>query len=230
LSGVRHAYDPTDTIAHIIRSEIIFLEAPMSVRESLLAILAQGPCYGNQLRAEFDRRTGSTWPINVGQIYHTLDRLERDRLVERGESDVPSQVTYRITAAGRAEASAWLSAPVIRPNATRDELTIKLALALTLPGVDVDSLIAAQLSETHRSVERAQRMRDAASEPHGPEELAAALVADALVVAAESEARWLELAGRRLAAARATGAEDRLPLRADAPKRGRPSLSSVPSS
>ena len=55
----------------------------MSVRLSLLAILDQGPCYGYQLRAEFDRRTGSTWPLNVGQIYNTLERLERDGLVSR---------------------------------------------------------------------------------------------------------------------------------------------------
>ncbi|CAI7673602.1 unnamed protein product [Penicillium discolor] len=59
----------------------------MSVRQSLLAILDQGPCYGYQLRHEFDRRTGSTWPLNVGQIYNTLERLERDGLVQRGEAD-----------------------------------------------------------------------------------------------------------------------------------------------
>jgi DNA-binding PadR family transcriptional regulator len=45
----------------------------VSVRQSLLAILDQGPCYGYQLKSEFDRRTGSTWPLNVGQIYNTLE-------------------------------------------------------------------------------------------------------------------------------------------------------------
>ena len=59
----------------------------MSVRQSLLAILDQGACYGYQLRAEFDRRTGSTWPLNVGQIYNTLDRLERDPMSLAGELD-----------------------------------------------------------------------------------------------------------------------------------------------
>ena len=59
----------------------------MTVRQSLLAILDQGPCYGYQLRAEFDRRTGSTWPLNVGQIYNTIDRLERDGLVAKGATD-----------------------------------------------------------------------------------------------------------------------------------------------
>lgn len=106
----------------------------MSVRLSLLAILDQGPCYGYQLRAEFDRRTGSTWPLNVGQIYNTLDRLERDGLVLKGETDDQGHVYWEITDAGRAEVSAWLASPVERTSGTRDELAIKLAIAATLPG------------------------------------------------------------------------------------------------
>ena len=81
----------------------------MSVRQSLLAILGQGPCYGYQLRAEFDRRTGSTWPLNVGQIYNTLDRLERDGLVRKGETDGHGHVYYEITDAGSAEVETWLA-------------------------------------------------------------------------------------------------------------------------
>ena len=85
----------------------------MTVRQSLLAILDQGPCYGYQLRAEFDRRTGSTWPLNVGQIYNTLDRLERDGLVAKGETDEQGHVYYEITDAGSLEVAAWLSSPVV---------------------------------------------------------------------------------------------------------------------
>ena len=80
----------------------------MSVRQSLLAILDQGPCYGYQLRAEFDRRTGSTWPLNVGQIYNTLDRLERDGLVEKGDVDEHGHVYWEITDAGADEVRSWL--------------------------------------------------------------------------------------------------------------------------
>ena len=84
----------------------------MSVRQSLLAILDQGPCYGYQLRAEFDRRTGATWPLNVGQIYNTLERLERDGLVVKDDVDEQGHVYWRITDAGRAEVRAWWAAPV----------------------------------------------------------------------------------------------------------------------
>ena len=114
----------------------------MSVRQSLLAILDQGPCYGYQLRSEFDRRTGSTWPLNVGQIYNTLDRLERDGLVEKGQTDAQGHVFWQITDAGSAEVRDWLAAPVERAAGTRDELAIKLAVAATLPGVAVSAIFS----------------------------------------------------------------------------------------
>ncbi len=53
----------------------------MSVRHSLLALLEEGPRYGYQLRSEFEHRTAAAWPLNVGQVYSTLARLERDGLV-----------------------------------------------------------------------------------------------------------------------------------------------------
>ena len=52
----------------------------MSIRHSLLALLVEGDAYGNQLRTAFEERTGGTWPLNIGQVYQTLDRLVRDGL------------------------------------------------------------------------------------------------------------------------------------------------------
>ena len=114
----------------------------MSVRGSLLAILDQGPCYGYQLRAEFDRRTGSVWPLNVGQIYNTLDRLEREGLVAKGEIDDEGHVYWEITDAGRAAArDVARPSPSSGPQGGRDELAVKIALAATLPGADVAAVI-----------------------------------------------------------------------------------------
>src|SRR6185437_15786259 len=101
---------------------------PVSVRLSLLALLAQGSSYGYQLRTELDWRTGGAGPINVGQIYNTLDRLERDKLVRKtGEANY-----YEITPAGRLAVDEWFATP-----SPHSELAEKLALAATLPGVDV---------------------------------------------------------------------------------------------
>ena len=69
----------------------------MSIRQGLLALLEQGPMYGYQLRAEFESRTGATWPLNVGQVYTTLARLERDGLVEPAGADGEGHVFYRVT-------------------------------------------------------------------------------------------------------------------------------------
>jgi len=192
----------------------------VSVRQSLLAILDQGPCYGYQLRAEFDRRTGSTWPLNVGQIYNTLERLERDGLVERGDADSHGHVYWQITDAGSAEVAQWLSSPVVRTQATRDELAIKLAVAATLPGVDVAAVIQAQRRASLSHLQGLQRAKYSGGDPEGPAELAWSLMADSMIFAAEAEVRWLDHTEQRLAQRpqHAMGLE----LAAERPKRGRP--------
>jgi len=192
----------------------------VSVRQSLLAILDQGPCYGYQLRAEFDRRTGSTWPLNVGQIYNTLERLERDALVQRGEADEQGHVYWQITDAGSAEVAQWLSSPVVRTQATRDELAIKLAVAATLPGVDVAAVIQAQRRASLSHLQSMQRAKYAGGDPEGPAELAWSLVVDSMIFAAEAEVRWLDHTEQRLALHpnHAMGLE----LATERPKRGRP--------
>ncbi|MGW9627050.1 PadR family transcriptional regulator [Microbacterium sp. NPDC055521] len=197
----------------------------MSVRQSLLAILDQGRCYGYQLRAEFDRRTGSTWPLNVGQIYNTLERLERDGLVERGATDERGHVYWQITPAGRAEVRVWLDRPVERGHGTRDELAIKLAVAATLPGVDVSSVIRHQRTASLTQLERLTGARPAGVDPGGPEELARSLVADSMIFAAEAEVRWLDHIEQRLSEHPQHALQ--LELSTERPKRGRPAKASA---
>ncbi|WP_119698095.1 PadR family transcriptional regulator [Microbacterium halotolerans] len=197
----------------------------MSVRLSLLAILDQGPCYGYQLRAEFDRRTGSTWPLNVGQIYNTLERLERDGLVTRSDADERGHVFWRITDAGSQEVIGWLGSPVERGGGTRDELAIKLSLAATLPGVDVAGVIQTQRRATLAQLQSLQRTKYAGQNPDGPEELAWSLVVESMIFAAEAEARWLDHTEQRLMMHpdHAIGLE----LSTKRPKRGRPAKQGV---
>ncbi|MGN6126723.1 MAG: PadR family transcriptional regulator [Humibacter sp.] len=195
----------------------------MSVRQSLLAILDQDACYGYQLRAEFDRRTGSTWPLNVGQVYNTLDRLERDGLVENAGADDQGHVFYAITESGRAEVRSWLSSPVERtPSAARDELVVKLALAATLPGVDVARVIQVQRAATMAVLQDLTRAKRAADDPADATEIAGSLVLDSLVFQAEAELRWLDHVEGSLAGF-ADQARRGVPVDTQKPKRGRPS-------
>lgn len=176
----------------------------MSIRQAMLALLEQGPMYGYQLRAEFEQRTGATWPLNVGQVYSTLSRLERDGLVEVVESgdseDDRTQVRYRATQAGRGEVSAWFSTPVPRSQPPRDELAIKLAIAVTLPGLDVGSIIQRQRTATITALQDYTRLKrtGAAASPVSAEDLAWSLVLDSLVFDAEAEVRWLDHCETRL--------------------------------
>ena len=176
----------------------------MSVRQALLALLEQGPMYGYQLRTEFERRTGSTWPLNVGQVYTTLTRLERDGLVaphtaESGD-DGEGHVVYRVTDAGRDEVAAWFTTPVERTQPPRDELAIKLALAVTVPGVDVGTVIQQQRSATMAALQDYTRLKRAgrAADPQVPSDMAWSLVLDSLVFSAEAEVRWLDHCEARL--------------------------------
>lgn len=190
----------------------------MSVRQSLLAILDQGPCYGYQLRAEFERRTGATWPLNVGQIYNTLDRLERDGLVAKDDVDPQGHVYWRITPAGSAEMRAWLDASVDRGRGPRDELAMKLAVAATLPGVDVARIIRAQRGASLARLRELGPRRDA--DATDPEDLARALVVDAMAGALEAELRWLERTEERLT--RHPARTMALAPATERPRRGRP--------
>ena len=181
----------------------------MSIRRGLLALLAQEPMYGAQLRSEFESRTGGTWPLNVGQVYTTLARLERDGLVEgAGGADPEGRIAYRLTDQGRAEVQLWWAAPVDRGDTPRDELVIKLALAVTVSGVDIARIVQTQRTATLRHLQDLTKLKRATSDdsvgglgprPGQHNELAWLLVLDNLVYAAEAEIRWLDHVESRLA-------------------------------
>ncbi|WP_326825205.1 PadR family transcriptional regulator [Streptosporangium sp. NBC_01639] len=158
----------------------------MAIRQGLLALLSQGPRYGYQLRAEFEASTGATWPLNIGQVYTTLSRLERDGLVAPGEQDDQGRVVYTITEAGRAELERWFSTPVTQSDRPRDELVIKLALAVTA-SADVRPVIQAQRTTTMRTLQELTRAKRASAA--GP---AQRLVLDSMIFQAEAEQRWLD--------------------------------------
>jgi DNA-binding PadR family transcriptional regulator len=163
----------------------------MSVRHGLLALLERGSRYGYQLRAEFERTTAGSWLLNIGQVYTTLARLERDGLVRALPAHDGGQRPYEITPGGRAELSMWFASPVERGDRPRDLLAIKLALALTTPGVDVPAVVQTQRAATTRTLQELTRLTAAVDEPAGTE-LAWRLVLESMVLQAEAEVRWLD--------------------------------------
>ncbi|MFC1417382.1 PadR family transcriptional regulator [Streptacidiphilus cavernicola] len=180
----------------------------MSIRHGLLALLEQGPRYGYQLRAEFEARTGATWPLNVGQVYTTLGRLERDGLVKPHGEDAEGHVFYAVTDAGRIELRSWFESPVDRSTPPRDELAIKLAMAVTVgalegSGVDVTAVVQGQRRHTMAAMQGFTRLKvkamAALERPDSSsQDLAWLLVLDQRVYQAEAEIHWLNNCETRL--------------------------------
>ncbi|MER6915178.1 PadR family transcriptional regulator [Streptomyces sp. NPDC000594] len=176
----------------------------MSIRHGLLALLEHGPRYGSQLRSEFESRTGATWPLNVGQVYTTLNRLERDGLVAQGGEDEGGHALYAITEAGHTELRSWFGRPVDRTSPPRDELAIKLAMAVGAPGVDIRDVIQSQRRHTVRAMQDYTRLKAQAlaaiesGESPERDDVAWLLVLEQLIFQTEAEARWLDHCEARL--------------------------------
>jgi DNA-binding PadR family transcriptional regulator len=171
------------------------LAEAMSVRHALLALLSEGPKYGLRLQQEFEERTGEVWPLNVGQVYITLQRLERAGLVESdGEDAAGPQKRYVITRAGGAELEDWLRTPVGDIPPPRDELVIKVLISLRVPGADVHDIVQVHRRHVIELMQRYWHLKAQAAE----DDVGLALVADAQLFRLEAVVRWLDATDARL--------------------------------
>ncbi len=167
----------------------------MAIREGLLALLATEPKHGYQLKVDFEQATGDAWPLNIGQVYSTLQRLERDGLVTADDTD-PDRKVYAVTEDGRAWLAAWLETPAPAAVARRDELAMKVLLATVAGSVPPPVVIARQRANTMRSLQDYTTLKAATPE----DQVAWLLHLDRLIFQAEAELRWLDRAEERLAA------------------------------
>jgi DNA-binding PadR family transcriptional regulator len=166
----------------------------MSVRHAMLALLSEGPTYGLRLRQEFEARTGEVWPLNVGQVYTTLQRLERDGLIESDDADEAGpQKRFGITEAGAEELGTWLRTPPGNGSPPRDELVIKVLVSLRVPGVDVVELLQIHRRHLVTTMQHYTRLKQEAED-----DLGLLLVADAELFRLDAVIRWLDAAEGRL--------------------------------
>jgi DNA-binding PadR family transcriptional regulator len=167
----------------------------VSVRHALLALLSEGPKYGLQLREEFEAGTGEVWPLNVGQVYTTLQRLERDGMVESDDTaeDGP-QKGFRITARGQQELGEWLRTPPDLTSPPRDELVIKTLVALRVPGTDVHEVIQVHRQYLIALMQQWTRLKEDEAEL----DLGFALAVDAELFRLDAVVRWLDTVDGRV--------------------------------
>ncbi len=160
-----------------------------------MALLAEQPRNGHQLKLEFESTTGGVWPLNVGQVYTTLERLERDGLVSRTAGpDDTAQKHYELTAAGREALAAWWSLVPADEPPPRDELMLKVLFAMGRGPEHALAVITAQRSALLSLLQQHRRAQRAGPAP----DISTAMVRDALVVRAEADLRWLDLCEARL--------------------------------
>ena len=162
----------------------------VSVRHTLLALLSEGPKTGRQLREEVGARTGEVWPLNAGQVYAALRRLERDGLIESGDTGAGPLKQFRITGDGAAELAAWLRTPPDPASAPYDQMAAKVLAALRVPGTDAHEVIQVhrhslmELMQQWTRIKRGQTARD----------LGVRLTIDAELFRLDSVVRWLDAA------------------------------------
>ncbi len=163
------------------------------MRYPFLALLANGPTHGYELKLAIEQRFGSVLPpLNAGQVYTTLARLERDGLVEG--SDVPEDSrqkrVYELTDAGREALADWLAAPATATR-LRDEFFLKLVLAGWTGIADPRALIERQRREY------LQALRDLVGAAANGNE-AGSLLAEGAALHLEADLKWLDLCQDRL--------------------------------
>lgn len=165
----------------------------MSVRYAVLGLLADKAMHGYELKSRFDRITGGFWQLNFGQIYSTLDRLEREGLVERVAEPVGAdRKIFRITVKGHDRLDEWVLRPVSQPRALRDDLFVRL---LFCDRAVADPIL--RMIGRHRDVYELE-MRKLAKRKAQLEKAGVAddgfitdLLIDAAQFHAEAELRWL---------------------------------------
>jgi DNA-binding PadR family transcriptional regulator len=164
------------------------------MRFPLLALLANGPAHGYELKLAMEQRFGAVLPpLNAGQIYTTLSRLERDGLVDDdavAQNGRPNKRVYRLTEKGQIELKGWVadSTPQTR---LKDDFFIKLVLARAAGIADPLELIDRQRTAY------LQALRDLDDVAAQADETAALLVEGA-ALHLEADLKWLDLCEQRM--------------------------------
>jgi len=160
-----------------------------AVRHALMALLSEEPAHGYELKQAVEAEFGQLWPpVNVGQVYKTLGRLEADGLVRSvnvAQASRPDKRVFELTPRGRDELRAWIDAPAPAVR-VKDEFFTKLVLAARAKLADPVALIDLQ-RKAHRGQLRA--VGELASTASG---LAASLAVEGAVLHLQADLEWLD--------------------------------------
>ncbi len=170
----------------------------MSIKHAILALLEERPMYGYELKKQFESQIGTHWSLNFGQIYLTLESLEKKGLVEHEiveQYAAPDRKVIRLTKAGTVELKEWFTSPMEQMKGLKDQFYLKLILSLTSSLVATKDVILDQkrftLQKLHEYTTRKRKANQA-------QELEMLLLLDLAIFRAEADIRWLETCEARL--------------------------------
>ncbi len=161
----------------------------------LLGLLDAEPRYGYELKAVFEQFLGGTWPLNIGQVYTALSRLEREGLVECQvvpQDLLPDRKVYALTDQGRAELQAWADSPDDGPVSLRDAFFLKIAIR-SLNGESPHELINCQRAEHLSALAELDRLQD---DPNLHP--ATGLLLEGAMFRLEADLKWLDVCEERI--------------------------------
>lgn len=165
----------------------------MSTQHALLGLLEDEPRHGYELKRLWDLRFEHLQPLRFSQIYASLNRLEREGLIELVGAEPghgPDRKRYSITRAGADDLERWLAEPEPPQSPIRSTLFLKVVLALA-SGRDADGYLETQRAAHTERMRELLALRDEAGD-----------VEEALLEYAtfhlEADLRWIDHTAGRL--------------------------------
>jgi DNA-binding PadR family transcriptional regulator len=162
----------------------------MSLKYGILGLLAEQPLHGYEVKSRFEELLGGTWEVNIGQVYATFQRLERDDLIEAvGERGDRGKLAYRLTDAGRQNLEEWLETPEPEPQPMREEVYVKLLVGNRLGNGSLERLLSRQRSIHVLRLKDLTGLQDRARQEN---QRGVVLMLRGAILHAEAELQWLD--------------------------------------
>ena len=166
------------------------------LKHMLLGLLKQESRHGYDLKNAFENLLGGTWLLNIGQVYTTLARLERDGLVESEtvlQDLLPDRKVYTITPAGEEELEIWLTESASENIRLKNEFFIKLLVHRLVSSDDFKTLIWKQRQTNMQTLAELTSLHsDQSLEP------VTNLLIEGAILQIEADLKWLDLCEQRL--------------------------------
>jgi len=173
----------------------------MTIKHALLALLAQEPGYGYELKKRYDDAIGLLWPLQQAQVYNNLRLLEHEGLVALDarvvQPNLPDQKRYRLTESGHAELAAWSSEATPGGRKLKDDFYLKLTV---LAAVQHDAAALAELLWRQRAanLQYLRELEQALREAEDNDDALAASLLEGAILHAEADLTWLDRCEERL--------------------------------